>query len=213
MNLATGVGLGGDAQGDTLIGIENLFGSASDDILSGNSLANVLDGGSGNDTLYGGTGLDTLLGGTGDDVLRFSLDTPGLLDGLNTVQESMVGLLDGGSGTDSLILEAVDTDSVAILDLTALGSKVTGIERINIIGDADDANTLKLTASDVLAMSDTDILRVDGGANDTVLSSGSGWTPGSSVTLDGQSYNYYSTTVSGNLVQMYVDADIIQTIS
>ena len=36
INLATGLGSGGDAAGDTLTGIENVLGSDQDDILTGN---------------------------------------------------------------------------------------------------------------------------------------------------------------------------------
>ncbi|CAN7623273.1 M10 family metallopeptidase C-terminal domain-containing protein [Bosea sp. LjRoot9] len=68
VNLATGVNTGGDAEGDVLISIENLVGSAFDDTLRGNGSANVLTGGAGADTLDGGAGGDTLAGGTGDDI-------------------------------------------------------------------------------------------------------------------------------------------------
>ena len=47
----TGLGSGGDAQGDTLIRIENLTGSALDDTLEGNAGTNVLIGGAGIDTV------------------------------------------------------------------------------------------------------------------------------------------------------------------
>ncbi|MEF8747646.1 MAG: cadherin-like domain-containing protein [Candidatus Accumulibacter propinquus] len=57
----------GGSGSDTLISIENLFGSASADKLTGNSGANSLAGGAGNDTLDGGTGIDTLAGGDGSD--------------------------------------------------------------------------------------------------------------------------------------------------
>lgn len=61
--------VGGDAAGDQLRGIENLTGSAHDDILTGDAEENVLDGGSGNDILFGGAGDDHLTGGTGADRL------------------------------------------------------------------------------------------------------------------------------------------------
>ncbi|MGO4842328.1 calcium-binding protein, partial [Rhizobiaceae sp. 2RAB30] len=51
VNLATGVGTGGDAQGDVLSGIENLTGSAQADRLTGAATANVLTGGNGDDIL------------------------------------------------------------------------------------------------------------------------------------------------------------------
>jgi serralysin len=65
--------VGGQATGgagtDTLVGIENLAGSAFNDILTGNSGANILRGANGNDRLYGGSGTDTLDGGGGTDFL------------------------------------------------------------------------------------------------------------------------------------------------
>ena len=47
----TGIGSGGDAQGDTLSNIENLTGSNFDDTLEGNAGNNVLAGGLGTDTV------------------------------------------------------------------------------------------------------------------------------------------------------------------
>ncbi|MGK9171338.1 M10 family metallopeptidase C-terminal domain-containing protein [Inquilinus limosus] len=49
---------GGNAQGDVLIGIENLHGSAGADSLTGDGLANVLNGWAGKDQLTGGGGAD-----------------------------------------------------------------------------------------------------------------------------------------------------------
>ena len=51
VSLATGLGSGGDAEGDTLVNIENLTGSGQNDTLEGNGGNNVLAGGSGNDTV------------------------------------------------------------------------------------------------------------------------------------------------------------------
>lgn len=85
-------GDGGDAGGDALISIENVTGSAFDDLVTGSSAANrigtgagtdviqglagndVLSGGAGNDMLIGGSGRDLLIGGTGDDVLSGGAD-------------------------------------------------------------------------------------------------------------------------------------------
>jgi Ca2+-binding RTX toxin-like protein len=62
-------GLFGDALGDTYLNIENLTGSAFQDILVGDDGINVLDGGLGRDSLSGGAGNDTLVGGAGADSL------------------------------------------------------------------------------------------------------------------------------------------------
>jgi Ca2+-binding RTX toxin-like protein len=69
VDLTGGFGLNGDAWGDTLISIENLFGSAHDDVLVGNAQANILKGAGGEDSLLGMGGADTLFGGSGDDQL------------------------------------------------------------------------------------------------------------------------------------------------
>jgi Ca2+-binding RTX toxin-like protein len=51
VSLMTGIGAGGDAQGDMLSGIENITGSAGNDTIEGTSGNNVLAGGLGIDTL------------------------------------------------------------------------------------------------------------------------------------------------------------------
>jgi Ca2+-binding RTX toxin-like protein len=51
VSLTTNVGHGGDAEGDTLSGIDNLTGSKYDDTLEGGSGTNILDGGAGIDTV------------------------------------------------------------------------------------------------------------------------------------------------------------------
>jgi len=81
------VGQGGTAEGDHLIGIENLSGSAYDDTLDGDKYDNTLTGLQGNDTLGGGEGQDILVGGTGDDKLYGGQGDD---------------ILKGGSGADQL---------------------------------------------------------------------------------------------------------------
>ena len=63
VNLRTGLGSGGDAQGDILGGIENIVGSAFNDTLTG---------GAGNDTVTGGAGNDTIVGLSGSDTAVYS---------------------------------------------------------------------------------------------------------------------------------------------
>jgi len=57
---------------DTLIGIENVRGSAQDDILRGDVGSNLIEGGAGNDGLFdgGGGANDILRGGVGNDALQ-----------------------------------------------------------------------------------------------------------------------------------------------
>ncbi|PXW89910.1 VCBS repeat protein [Nitrosomonas sp. Nm84] len=57
----------GGAGLDTLINIENLIGSSSNDSFTGNFKSNVLNGGNGNDRLNGQGGADTMIGGLGND--------------------------------------------------------------------------------------------------------------------------------------------------
>ncbi|QIS94702.1 calcium-binding protein [Nitratireductor mangrovi] len=73
VNLSTGAGLGGDAHGDTLSGIENLIGTnvALTDFLTGNAGANRIEGLAGDDEINGKEGADIFVGGGGDDLFIF----------------------------------------------------------------------------------------------------------------------------------------------
>ena len=68
MNLALG-GTGGEAAGDTYNGIEYVYGSAFDDIITGDAAINRLTGGAGNDVLNGAGGNDYILGEAGNDTI------------------------------------------------------------------------------------------------------------------------------------------------
>jgi Ca2+-binding RTX toxin-like protein len=71
VNLSTGRGLGGTAEGDTFVNVENVFGSAFDDFIIGDdSHGNTFTGLGGNDILKGGGGNDMLQGDEGDDTLK-----------------------------------------------------------------------------------------------------------------------------------------------
>jgi len=83
VNLMTGTGIGGDAQGDTLTSIEGLVGSSFADFLTGSDTwGNILYGLGGDDTLYGGAdGNDLLYGGEGNDHLFVGRANQGGVDG------------------------------------------------------------------------------------------------------------------------------------
>ncbi|MGK9234447.1 calcium-binding protein [Inquilinus limosus] len=69
INLATGKGSGGNAQGDVYVGIENANGSTGADTIIGNGGANALRGMAGADRLTGGAGADHFVfGATGESV-------------------------------------------------------------------------------------------------------------------------------------------------
>jgi Ca2+-binding RTX toxin-like protein len=71
VNLDTGKGSLGEAQGDVFTGIENVSGSQSNDSIIGTTGANVLQGWNGADILLGGRGADTLTGGAGADRFQY----------------------------------------------------------------------------------------------------------------------------------------------
>ncbi|WP_395672491.1 calcium-binding protein [Inquilinus sp.] len=123
---------GGDAQGDRLTSIENLYGSGNadtlagdaarniiggengddtivgnggDDSLSGESGADSVNGGDGNDRVVGGDGIDNLSGGTGDDSIDAGTENDQVFGQAgNDVLYGGVGndALDGGDDNDVL---------------------------------------------------------------------------------------------------------------
>ena len=87
VDLAAHLATSGDAEGDTLVSIENLVGSWSADTLQGDDGVNTLWGGGGDDHLEGRGGNDILYGESGNDVI----------DG-GAGRES----IQGGAGNDTL---------------------------------------------------------------------------------------------------------------
>jgi Ca2+-binding RTX toxin-like protein len=69
VNLLTGTGSGGHATGDTISGVENMYGSGFGDTLTGTNGANHIEGGYGDDVIEGLDGIDELYGNFGSDTL------------------------------------------------------------------------------------------------------------------------------------------------
>jgi len=96
----------GDAEGDTLTGIEHLIGSRYNDTLAGDGEDNILKGEDGNDTLYGGPagGDDRMYGGDGDDQIFGGRGDDVLTGGAGS------DVLKGGPGQDVLVVDGDDMD-------------------------------------------------------------------------------------------------------
>ena len=104
VDLSAGTGVGGDADGDDLSGIERIFGSIFGDTIIGSSDGEYLYGNSGNDQLYGGDGVDTLYGDDGFDYLVGGSGDDWLYGGAGN--DLIVGgtgsdVIEGGAGNDT----------------------------------------------------------------------------------------------------------------
>lgn len=96
VDLLSGTGAGGHAEGDSYFGIERVWGSAHDDTMTGSQKLDYLHGFDGNDTFYGLGGNDRVYGGNGDDV-AFGGDGVDFLYG-----EAGDDFLSGDAGNDRL---------------------------------------------------------------------------------------------------------------
>lgn len=106
IDLAAGTGLGGDAQGDVLNGIDGLYGSAFDDVLLGYDGQGTVPGDLYTNIFYGGAGNDVLDGRGGDDALYGGADNDTIYGGAGN------DTLDGGTGND-LLYGGTGNDQIA----------------------------------------------------------------------------------------------------
>lgn len=130
VNLDTGATSGGDAGGDTLIGLENIVGSGFNDTLIGDDLANALYGGAGNDTLDGGLGADLLDGGSGTDTVDYAASAAGVTVNLGT------GLASGGDAAGDTLT------GIEVLSGSAFDDLLTGNTGANTLSGGSGNDTL-----------------------------------------------------------------------
>ena len=162
----TGAQLIGGGQGsDTLSSIENLRGSAFDDVLKGTAAANRLDAGTG--------GADHLIGGGGDDTLYFGA---GFGSG---------DVADGGAGNDAVVLDGDYWNHP--LNLSS-GAALVGIESLRL--SAGHSYSLTDASTSVAANSP---LTIDGSALGATnsLYFYAGGAPAGNLTLVGGAGNDY----------------------
>ena len=122
---------GGDAAGDTFVGVENIIGSSNNDVLSPSGGGDA-DGGDGNDTIYAGSGAATgrIDGGIGADV-----DT---LDGTTTTastqfvvrNDGAIDIINGFVQTNATPDQIVIMKSLFTQIATAAGGAVTVIDNL-----------------------------------------------------------------------------------
>ena len=176
----------GEAEGDTLTGIEHLVGSNHNDVLAGDGEDNLLDGGDGDDVLYGGPagGDDRMYGGNGDDRIFGGKGNDIITGGEGN------DYLKGGPGEDTFIVDGDDmdvlyggtekdtfqffpsnlgggsikdfSDGEDVIDLTEF-TGIRSLDDLDIISHGDNVR-IKLSGSDYLTtiiLSDFDINNLD----------------------------------------------------
>ncbi len=153
----------------------DIVGTSGDDDLTGTPLAERFEAGDGNDRMTGRGGADIFHGGSGDDVIG--------------IPDLDFQIADGGIGNDTLELMGESINP----NLTDLRGRINGIETIDLAGSGN--NTLMLTLSDLLSLSDTtDTFTVDGNLGDRVYGLIDGWEDGG-IESDYHIYHNQGTTL------------------
>jgi Ca2+-binding RTX toxin-like protein len=171
VNLETGRGAGGTAEGDRLFNIENLYGSAFGDSLIGNDASNELYGLNGSDVLKGGGGADRLDGGSGDDILKGGGGNDILQGdaGIDTADYSMTE----GSGVGVSLYSGTATGGAGSDTLSGIENVIGSAYRDVLQGDGG-ANVLRGQDGDDSLYGDNGDDTLDGGAGADDLTGGLG---------------------------------------
>lgn len=163
-------GSGGDAQGDTLVSIERVTGTAGNDTIDASLLTtdlfvdngdgnDVVRGGSGNDSFVYGPGVNDISGGAGDDTFFFNDHT--FAHGSSDIENpTYIGEIEGGDGHN-------------FLDLSQLsgGAEITLTEDPLSPGDVD------LVIEEHIPVAEGITARIDADLRTSVNASLKSWLP------------------------------------
>ena len=173
MNLGTGIGSGGDAEGDIALSFARLIGSAQADSLTGADVAETIMGGEGADIIAGAGGDDSMRGDDGGDTLSGGAGNDTLDGGAGD------DAMDGGAGNDLFLVDsAADTVTEAAGQGTdTVRSRIATytlgdhVERLELLGTAVTANGNALANTLVgNALANT----LNGGAGNDYMAGGAG---------------------------------------
>ena len=139
VDLANHVAENGEAQGDQLISIENLAGSAFDDTLAGNEHGNRLSGRDGNDSLFGYESNDTLVGGLGADLLDGGAGDADVADYSQATEGVGVNLVSGGFSGEATGDTFIDIEYVAG---SGFDDDISGDDSVNRLTGGNGNDTL-----------------------------------------------------------------------
>ena len=187
VDLAQGIGSGGDAEGDHLVSIEAVVGSAFDDILKGDAGSNVLDSGGGIDTLSGGEGDDQYVvsdpnavvieaADTGYDIVRTSTSyslSDNVEELIYTGQLSFIGT---GNAQNNTITGGNADDSL-----------YGGAGNNSLDGSGGNDHLDGGTGDDTLRAGEGSATLIGGSGNNSLYGSGGNYLLGGSYLLDGGS--------------------------
>ena len=177
IDLETGTGTGGTAEGDVLIRIECISGGNGNDRLTGNNTDNrlngffgndILNGGAGNDRLFGGSSDDRLDGGEGNDELNGNLGDDRLTGGtgndlfLFRPDEGSDTITDFGNGNDRL-----EFGGGLFANLEAVRTAATQTDDGNLEITLSETETLTLEGVTLAALTAETVTTLDAEGNDT----------------------------------------------
>ncbi|KAF1042483.1 MAG: Bifunctional hemolysin/adenylate cyclase [Herbaspirillum frisingense] len=178
VNLVTGQGSQGDAAGDTYQDIQNVIGSAQDDIFVGNGQANEFWGGAGNNRVsYENSGAAVtidlqlqrgLAGDANNDVYHDIQNATGGSGDDLIIASDVVNKIDGGGGSNTVSYEhSTGAVKVNLATFQGLLGDAAGDTYTNIQNATGGAGNDIIVASSV-------VNRIDGGGNNTVSYESSG---------------------------------------